>query len=154
MIKRMLDTNAVRALVDGYSPAAIGRISASSPGGSALDRCLRRCLWSPSGSAGPEGAAAWADGPADRQPCPQRKLCPGQRRSYRLIRLLSLLIRRKALRLDPVRLPLIGTAEIGVVALEHGVGLVVAVEHLAGDGIAEAVITQDHVPGHGAVRDQ
>lgn len=81
-----------------------------------------------------------------------------RQKSAGLWRLLSLLLRRKALRLDPVRLPLIGTAEIGVKTLEHGVGLVVAVEHLAGDGIAEAVVTQDHVPGHGAchgaVRDQ
>jgi hypothetical protein len=61
-------------------------------------------------------------------------------------------LRRGGLRLDPVRLPFIGTAEIGGVALEHDVGLVVAGEYLAGDGIAEAVITQCGEPDRVVMR--
>ena len=45
--------------------------------------------------------------------------------------------------LNPVILPIIGATKIGVVTLQHGVGLVIASEALAGDGIAGAIVPQD-----------
>jgi hypothetical protein len=53
-----------------------------------------------------------------------------------------------ALLFDAVGLPLIRAAQVGVVTLQHRMGRVVGVEQLACNGIGEAVVTDDAVPGY------
>ena len=50
--------------------------------------------------------------------------------------------------LNPVILPIIGATKIGVVTLQHGMGLVVTGELLLGEGIAGAIVPQDPKTRH------
>ena len=50
--------------------------------------------------------------------------------------------------LNPVIVPIIGATKIGVITLQHDMGLVVTGEGLAGDGIAGAIVPQDPKTRH------